>query len=234
MGARVLPDTSLLRIRKATGGYSLSTTTGEVEASQVVLATGVWSGPIFRELGLTVPIKPVRHPVAIYARPEEFMGLRPVVFDFPRSAYYKPEGKGLLFVGSMEAELDASSLPADPDRYDQGISFEETEKFTTWTAQAYPIMAEKGRYERGYSGVYDNTPDQQPVIDELSQYGYNDLFCLVGLSGHGFKLCPEFGRIMASLVSEGAFSDYDVSVFRLKRFETGELLKSKYSLSTVG
>jgi sarcosine oxidase subunit beta len=234
MGARVLADTSLLSIRKTAGGYSLSTTAGEVEASQVVLATGVWSGPIFRKLGLTIPIKVVRHPVAIYARPEEFTGVRPVVFDFPRSAYYKPEGRGLLFVGSMEAELDASSLPVDPDRYDQGISFEETEKFTAWTTEVYPIMAEKGRYERGYSGVYDNTPDQQPVIDELSQYGYSNLFCLVGLSGHGFKLSPEFGRIMASLVSEGSFSDYDVSVFRLKRFETGELLRSKYSVSTVG
>ena len=95
-------------------------------------------------------------------------------------------------------------------------------------------MAEKGTFERGYSGVYDNTPDQQPIIDELSEYGYRDLFCLVGLSGHGFKLSPEFGRIMASLVAEGSFSDYDVSVFRLKRFETGELLRGKYSISTVG
>jgi glycine/D-amino acid oxidase-like deaminating enzyme len=233
-GARVLTGTTLLGISKVSEGYSLSTTGGEVEASKVVLATGAWSGPLFRKLGLALPIKAVRHPVAIYGRPEGFRGVRPVVFDFPRSAYYKPEGQGLLFVGSMEAELDESSPPADPDRYDQGITFEETEKFTGWTSEAYPVMAEKGRFERGYSGVYDNTPDQQPIIDELSEYGYRDLFCLVGLSGHGFKLSPEFGRIMASLVVEGSFRDYDVSVFRLKRFETGELLRGKYSLSTVG
>jgi sarcosine oxidase subunit beta len=234
MGARVLSDASVMGIQKTDGGYSLKTNHGAVEAEKVVLATGVWSGPIFRQLGIELPIKPVRHPVAIYERPREFGGLRPVVFDFPRSAYYKPEGQGLLFVGSMEAELDASSPPADPEAYDQGISFEEAEKFTGWTTQAYPVMGEKGKYERGYSGVYDNTPDQQPIIDELSGYGYEDVFCLVGLSGHGFKLCPEFGRVMASLVTEGAFKDYDVSVFRLKRFETGELLRSRYSLSTVG
>ena len=199
-----------------------------------MLATGVWSGEFFRKLGIELPIKAVRHPVAIYGRPEEFRGTRPVVFDFPRSAYYKPEGQTLLFVGSMEAELDESSPPADPDHYDQGITFEETEKFTGWTSEAYPVMAEKGRFERGYSGVYDNTPDQQPIIDELSDYGFRDLFCLVGLSGHGFKLSPEFGRIMASLVADGSFKDYDVSVFRLRRFETGELLRGRYSLSTVG
>jgi hypothetical protein len=35
-------------------------------------------------------------------------------------------------------------------------------------------------------------------------------------------------------VTEGRFQDYDVSVFRLKRFETGELLRGRYTLSTVG
>ncbi len=95
-------------------------------------------------------------------------------------------------------------------------------------------MASMGMYERGYGGTYDDTPDQQPVIDELSAYGYPGLYCLVGLSGHGFKLSPEFGRIMASLVTQGGFPDYDVSVFGLKRFETGKLMRSKYNLSTVG
>lgn len=234
MGARVVPGTALTGITRTSGGYAISTTTGEVEASKVVLATGAWSGPIFEALGVKLPIKPVRHPVAIYSRPEVFRGLRPLVFDFPRSAYYKPEGRELLFVGSMEAELDESSPPADPDSYDQGITFEETEKFTGWTAEAYPVMGAEGRFERGYSGVYDNTPDQQPIIDELSGFGYPGVFCLVGLSGHGFKLSPEFGRIMASLVVDGRFEDYDVSVFRLGRFESGRLLRGRYSLSTVG
>jgi glycine/D-amino acid oxidase-like deaminating enzyme len=234
MGARVLTNTSLLRISRIAGGYSLSTTAGEVEAQKVVLATGVWSGPIFDAIGIKLPIKPVRHPVAIFARPERFSGVHPAVFDFCRSAYYKPEGQNLLFVGSMEAELDASSPPSDADRYDEGISFDEVEKYSEWTSKTYPIMATSGRYERGYSGLYDNTPDQQPIIDELTDHGYPGVHCLVGLSGHGFKLSPEFGRLMASLVLAGKFDDYDVSVFGLERFTTGRLLRSKYSLSTVG
>ncbi|MDA4113262.1 MAG: FAD-binding oxidoreductase [Thaumarchaeota archaeon] len=234
LGARVLTDTTLIGLSKTAEGYSLSTSGGEVEARQVVLATGVWSGPIFNSLGVPLPMKPVRHPVAIYGRPQEFQGIRPTVFDFPRSAYFKAEGQNLLFVGSMESELDASSPAADPDSFDEGVTYEEIEKYSEWTANAFPIMASKGRYERGYSGLYDNTPDQQPIIDELSDFGYPGVRCLVGLSGHGFKLSPEFGRLMASLVMDGRFDDYDVSVFRLKRFETGRLLKSKYSLSTIG
>jgi glycine/D-amino acid oxidase-like deaminating enzyme len=234
LGARVTTDTSLTGIAKTPGGYSLSTTNGPVEARKVVLATGVWSLPIFEALGVSLPIKPVRHPVAIYRRPDEFRGKRAVVFDFVRSAYYKPEGDSLLFVGSMESELDARAPPSDPEAYDQGIGFDEIEKYTGWTSTAYPLMGTKGRYERGYSGLYDNTPDQQPIIDELSGIGYPGVHCLVGLSGHGFKLCPEFGRIMASLVVDGSFGDYDVSVFGLSRFRSGKLLRSKYGLSTVG
>ncbi|MGA2664485.1 MAG: FAD-dependent oxidoreductase [Nitrososphaerales archaeon] len=237
LGARVVTGAALLKVERASGGrypYSLTTTAGVVEAGSVVLATGVWSAPLLEPLGIALPIKPVRHPVAVFVRPEGFRGLRPAVFDFVRSAYYKAEGQSLLFVGSMEAELDASSAPADPDRYDEGVTFEEVEKYSLWTSQAFPIMGARGRYESGYSGLYDNTPDQQPIIDELSEHGYPGLHCLVGLSGHGFKLCPEFGRVMASLVLTGGFDDYDVSVFGLKRFETGDLLRSGYGVSTVG
>lgn len=234
LGARILTETSLVSISKSDGGYSLLTNRGRVEARKVLLSTGVWSVPIFAKLGISLPIKPVRHPVAIYLRPEGFRGIRPAVFDFQRSAYYKAEGQNLLFVGSMEAELDARSPPENPDAYDEGIGFEEIEKYSGWASKAYPIMASEGRYERGYSGLYDNTPDQQPIIDELNEYGYPGLHCVIGLSGHGFKLCPEFGRISASLVIDGEFRDYDVSAFRLSRFRSGRLLRSKYGLSTVG
>ena len=94
-------------------------------------------------------------------------------------------------------------------------------------------MATGGSYRRGYAGLYDNTPDQHPIIDEFSDAGYPGVRCVVGLSGHGFKLAPEFGRITASLILEGRFSDYDVSAFRLGRFEDGHTLGGRYHVSTI-
>ena len=162
-----------------------------------------------------------------------FLGTRPLVFDFPRSAYYKPEGNDLLFVGSLAHELDSSGKDTDPDAYDESIGYEEVADFSKSAAAAFPVMATAGTYRRGYAGVYDNTPDQNPIIDELSGYGYPGILCVVGLSGHGFKLAPEFGRIIARLITEGRFADYDVSVFRLRRFEEGRLLGGRYGVSTV-
>ncbi len=237
LGAKVLTGTRATKVERATssgeGGYSVSTTRGPVRCRSVVLATGVWSKPLFAGLGVDLPLKVSRHPVAIFGRPSDYLGTRPVVFDFPRSAYYKPEGNELFFVGSLSAELDASGKDCDPDSYEEGIAYEEVAEFSSSASAAFPVMGRAGTYRRGYAGLYDNTPDQHPIIDELSDRGLPGVYCVVGLSGHGFKLAPEFGRIVASLVAGGAFRDYDVSVFRLRRFEEGRLLGGRYGVSTI-
>ena len=234
-GAKVLTSTRATGIERLapSEGYTVHTTSGPVSCRKLVLATGVWSKPLFAGIGVDLPINVSRHPVAMFGRPAEYLGTRPVIFDFPRSAYYKPEGKELLFVGSLAHELDASGKDSNPDDYDEGISYEEVAGFSERVSTALPAMSASGNYRRGYAGLYDNTPDQHPIIDELSSYGYAGVYCVVGLSGHGFKLAPEFGRIAASLVSKGAFQDYDVSAFRLRRFEEGRLLGGRYGVSTI-
>ena len=237
LGASVLTGTRATKIERTSssraGGYSVMTTGGPIGCRNVVIATGVWSRPIFAGIGVKLPLKVSRHPVAIFGRPADYLGRRPVVFDFPRSAYYKPEGSELFFVGSLSHELDASGADANPDAYEEGITFEETADFSRSAAAAFPVMGTAGTYRRGYAGLYDNTPDLHPIIDELSGHGYPGVYCVVGLSGHGFKLSPEFGRIVASLVTQGRFADYDISVFRLRRFEEGRLLGGRYGVSTI-
>lgn len=234
LGAKTLMERRVTKIEKVGGGYELETTAGSMWARKVILATGPWSKPIFASLGMDLPVKAVRHPVGIYRRPAEYQGNHPIVLDLLRSGYYKPEGRYLFFAGSLELELDLSSGEVDPDDYNTSVTEEEVTRITGWVVDAIPLMATKGEYERGYGGVYDNTPDQQPIIDELSDRGFENLFCLVGLSGHGFKLSPEFGRIMAAMVLDGRFRDYDTSVFRLARFKEGKLLKGRYNVGTVG
>ncbi|HUI01288.1 MAG TPA: FAD-dependent oxidoreductase [Nitrososphaerales archaeon] len=233
MGSEVLTGTRVTAIEKAQSGYSVQTSAGRVKCINVVLATGVWSRPLFSGMGVELPIRGSRHPVAIFGRPQGMRGNRPIVFDFPRSSYYKPEGDELLFVGSLSHELDSAGGDADPDSYNEGVTYDEVAAFSGSAATAYPTMGTEGKYRRGYAGVYDNTPDQHPIVDELSSYGYPGVYCVVGLSGHGFKLAPEFGRIVASLIVDGRFPDYDVSVFSLRRFDEGRLLGGSYGVSTI-
>jgi sarcosine oxidase, subunit beta len=231
LDANISFNTKVLGIKKNSPGYEITTSNGTVRARKVVVATGPWSKVLFASLGINVPIKPVRHPVAIFQRPEEYSGIRTVIFDFPREAYYKPEGKRFFYAGSLAAELDR--VEVNPDNYNETVSFDEIAKFSEYAATVFPVMGTGGVYQRGYTGVYDTTPDQQPIIDEFSTSGYEGLYCLIGLSGHGFKLSPAFGRIMADFVTGEKKSGYDWSIFKRSRFDEGKLLESRYKLSTV-
>ncbi|MFI5420708.1 MAG: NAD(P)/FAD-dependent oxidoreductase [Nitrososphaerales archaeon] len=230
-GSQILPNTKLIKIAKRSEGYEVLTSSGTILTEKIILATGVWSKPILSDLGITVPIKVVRHPVVILRRPEQYAGNRPLIFDFPRKSYYKPEGQHLFYAGSLEPELDMNEV--DPDNYDSDVSFEEIEKYSRYAAEVIPVLGKLGSFVRGYTGLYDMSVDQQPIIDEFSDAGFPGVYCLIGLSGHGFKLCPEFGRLMAALIIDGKFSDYDVSIFKRARFEKGKQFSSRYELSTV-
>jgi len=48
--------------------------------------------------------------------------------------------------------------------------------------------------------VYDVTPDSYPILDRVGPEG---LYLAAGFSGHGFKLSPEVGRLMAEYVATG-------------------------------
>ena len=232
LGAKVMTNANVIRIRKGSGGrFVVSTEDGrEFRARKVVVATGPWSKRFFAEIGVDVPVRAVRHSVAVFRRPDEYSGIRPIIFDFPREAYYKPDGQHLLLAGSLSTEGD--NIEVDPDNYNESVGFDEVSKYSEQAASAIPSMG-NGQFVRGYTGIYDLTPDQQPIIDEFSSAGFEGLYCLVGLSGHGFKLSPAFGAIMADMLLGEKMTSYDSSIFRKSRFEEGKLLKSRYSLATI-
>jgi len=50
----------------------------------------------------------------------------------------------------------------------------------------------------------------------------------VGFSGHGFKLSPAVGHMMAALVTEGPSGHPDLPTFRLSRFAEGKPIRGTY------
>jgi sarcosine oxidase, subunit beta len=83
------------------------------------------------------------------------------------------------------------------------------------TSRALPRLAE-ARYRRGYAGAFDITPDWMPILDETSFRGF---WVAAGMSGHGFKLAPAIGEMMAALITGTAPAVSPVP-FRLNRFAT--------------
>lgn len=230
LGAKILTNTTVVSIEKSGDGYLIGTSNGQIRAEKVLLAIGVWFNHFAKLLDLGVNITPVRHAVCIYRRPSEYSGRRPIVFDFPKNSAFKPEGDRDLNVSTLET----LGGKVDPDDYDTSVSFDEITQFSERVARAFPVMESKGELVTSFTGLYDNTPDEQPIIDDFSEAGFENLYCCAGLSGHGFKLCPEFGRILTSFLSGENFSEYDVTIFKTRRFKEGKLIKSRYQAATIG
>jgi glycine/D-amino acid oxidase-like deaminating enzyme len=84
----------------------------------------------------------------------------------------------------------------------------------------------------GYAALYDITPDWHPIIDELP--AGSGLFHCAGFSGHGFKLGPAVGVMMAELITKAAEPQFPSHLFRLSRFAGGDPVRGQYDYSIVG
>ena len=59
------------------------------------------------------------------------------------------------------------------------------------------------------------TPDGDFILDFLPQN--KNIIIAAGFSGHGFKMAPEVGEILADMTT-GKISQYDLAPFSISRF----------------
>jgi len=64
--------------------------------------------------------------------------------------------------------------------------------------------------------------------------GIEGLYCTAGGSGHGFKLAPAVGEMMADLIINGPRSEADINLFSFERFSQKRLITGQYKQSIVG
>jgi sarcosine oxidase subunit beta len=202
-------------IRVAGGRVSGVTTAADetIEAPVVVNAAGLWAPAVARMARVDLPIMVGRHPVFIVKRPSTFGPPHLVYLDLAGGSYVRPETGDLTLTGSLTE--DETRHPMDPDLLGSEVGFEEAAETLERTGRAVPRLAD-GEYQQGYAGAFDITPDWMPILDESPVGGF---YIAAGMSGHGFKLSPAVGELMAELITEGKTS-LSLAPFRLDRFAT--------------
>jgi sarcosine oxidase, subunit beta len=216
LGATVLQYTPVEALTiagdKVTG---VRTAAGEIHAPVVVVCAGLWAGRLLGPLGIEVPVAPTRHQMCFFRRPPDF-GPHPAILDRPHATYMRPETGNLTIHG-----LFAYDEVVDPDHYNEGADPGEVLRNAELIAERFPAM-EHGLSMGGYSGVYDNTPDHEPVLGAIPEHP--GLFVDFGWSGHGFKHAPAVGDILAQVVLDGHAPGWDLVPFRWSRFRDNALL----------
>jgi sarcosine oxidase, subunit beta len=222
--ARILTDGDKVQGVELEGGEV-------VEADQVVVAAGWWSAKLLAELGIDFPVEGYRSELLIVDCGEPLPNL-PVVSDLISLQYCRLEGAGQFLVGNSD-HADFQKKLVDPDSYSNVAADASVERYAEKLMHRFPGFPNPSMTHT-YAGVYDVPPDWNPVIGPVG--GIDGLILCAGFAGHGFKISPAVGDLVADLVFEGDSTDPDIpaSDFRLERFAEGKPLTSLHPYVGAG
>ena len=228
-GARIVVNCEVTGIRfdgdKVSG---VDATRGRFDAPVIVNCAGPWGARVAALAGVEVPIDACRVQVAVYRRPPSF-STHPVVMDFLQGAYFRAETGNLTIAGSIDpAEANAV---VDPDDFAEHVDAEFEAEMGEKFVRRYPPM-ELSESMGGYSSIYAVTPDWHPIIDEVPA-GSGSYICS-GFSGHGYKLAPAVGLMVADQVTGESNPQFSTELFRLARYAEDTPIRGQYEYSIAG
>ncbi|MEN6470112.1 MAG: FAD-binding oxidoreductase [Clostridiaceae bacterium] len=211
MGVEFYTETEATGFRIENGQMkAVLTTNGEIETRVVVNAAGGRSKLVADMAGVELPVYSERHQILVTEPVEPMQG--PMVMSFGLNLYVQQSPHGSFIMGRGD-----ENEPRDL-RVSSGWHFLE-EMAKTIVTVLPPVG--KLRVIRQWAGLYNMSPDRQPIYDK-SEY-VEGLYTACGFSGHGFMFGPITGRVMADMILNES-TGLDVSCLSLKRFETGSLM----------
>lgn len=157
---------------------------GPLTASAVVVAAGVETADLLRELAIELPIEAEgRH--LFLSDPIRERLLEPLVVVSERAFAAKHLANGRV----LASDLSARGSESARESWRANIRREIERLLPRLAHVSLPMLV---------TGWYDVTPDHQPILGPIP--GRPGLFVAAGFSGHGFMLAPAVGRIIADAV----------------------------------
>jgi sarcosine oxidase subunit beta len=198
---------------------------GEIEAPIVVIAAGPWAQQVGKTVGVEFPLQVLRSQIAIFQPKQTEENPPLVVVDPLHETYFRPEVGNITLIGGTESIPIARRTVTDPNVYNEKSDPDYVRWVSEKLCRRLPAFEQAG-FVRGWAGLITVTPDWHPILGPLP--GLEGGYCAVGFSGHGFKLSPAVGLLMAELITQGQASTTDITPLRLTRFAEGALLQGKY------
>jgi len=203
-GAEILIKTEILELSKGSGGFVAETSNGRIEADRVVNCAGAEAASVGRLVGVELPV--FGEPIQVNVTEPTAPLVRHLVYYAGDRLTLKQSKRGALIIGGgWPAQYDAAGrLTLRPESLKNNLR----------VCRHVVPKAGSVRVIRTWPAVVNGTPDDLPIIDELSQVpGY----FVANFPGRGFTGGPITGRIVADMLM-GKPQDLDISPFSLRRF----------------
>ena len=225
LGAAVYEGTPATGIAVTAGRVTgVETDAGHISAPVVVNATGPWSAVVASWAGIEIPITVTREQDILLRCDDDSVMPQMAVSNGLDRIYWRPAGDGLLLAGDgypKDIEL------ADPDDYDTDTDDSFRDGMMERLGLRLPGFGARAEIVRGYASLYDVTPDWHPIIGNDPDVG-GFVHC-EGFSGHGFKLGPAVGKVVAETILDGQASTVDIAPLSLERFSQDAMLAGSYA-----
>ncbi len=215
----------------AVGG--VATDRGQITAPVVVVATGAWAPDLLEPLGVHLPIERRRLDMATLEQEPGARGLQSCITDGNSNLVIRPDmGRRIVAVAypTEMPEVDDPLADGPPDAH-----HEHSARLKEALAERLPALNVSGVVSTT-SGAYDITPDYHPILGWATELAdVSGLYLAVGLSGHGLKLSPCIGEVVAAQVlgvdQVGNAPRIDAGALRPSRFADGDLMHLTYGPS---
>lgn len=209
LGAKILNRTEAIAIEVSNGSIrAVVTDKGRIETSLVINAAGGDSRTVGYLAGVEIPTESYRHQIFV-TEPVEHI-LDPLVISFVNNFYIRQTKAGNFIMG----QGDKDEKPG----FKMNTSWKFLKEMTSKMPSFFPFL-EGVRVLRHWSGLYNMSPDAQPIIDRSAEV--SDYYFAVGFSGHGFMLAPAVGEAMAEWIVRGKPEKVEISNLRMARFAGG-------------
>lgn len=206
--------------RDARGVSKVVTKTGEISTRVIVNAAGPWAAELASSAGVSIALKCTRHKVIALERPASISPGHPIFSDSVNLFYLRPDGANRVLIGCTSRADSREEV--EPDSYLRSASLEEIADLGGRAMQRIPAL-EGGGLVANWCGVYDESLDGFPLLGQSPEV--EGFYVAAGMSGHGFKLAPAIGRLLASAIVDGRIEPA-MHLLRLSRFAEGGFIDS--------
>ncbi|MCD4690217.1 FAD-binding oxidoreductase [bacterium] len=187
----------------------VETDQGIISTPRVINAAGSHSVQLAKAVGIELPITPYRREILVTEPLERFF--HPMIISFSFGIYFRQVQHGSVIGGF--------AYPDERPGFDQTSSVSFLTTMSKKLAYLMPVL-EHVKIVRQWAGLYDVTPDAQPIIGNTD--GVEGFYQASGFSGHGFMIAPMVSTLLAQLVA-GDTPELDIERLSLKRFSDGSI-----------
>ncbi|WP_170562148.1 GcvT family protein [Ruegeria atlantica] len=202
-GVKIRENTIVQSLRKKGGritGVTLADGT-ELDADQVVLATGAWSRELAANVGVALPLQAVEHMYVVTEPIPDLPNPFPVIRDLDRGIYIKGDA-GKLVIGGFEPNAkcwDAYGPEGDRPFLELAEDWDQFAPFMEAALELCPSLERVG-IQHFMNGPESFTADTRPLVGETS---VNGMFVAAGMNSVGVMSSAGIGRALADWMVDG-------------------------------